>query len=155
MSVWTRLRDKDVLSGAIFAGAGVWFTAQSMSLSMGTTRSMGPGYLPALLSVLLIVFGIAVLVRGLLRGGGPIPALPLRGLIAIVAALLLFAFCVRRAGLGPTVFLMVLMTCLGSTQARPIPSIILAACIAVFCWAAFIWGLGLPLSLIGPWLGGY
>jgi hypothetical protein len=155
MSAWTKLREKDVLSGVIFAGLGVWFTAQSLNLTMGTTRSMGPGYLPTMLSVLLIGFGLVVLIRGLLRGVGPVSAIPMRGLIAVTAALLLFAFCVRGAGLGPTVFAMVLVTCLGSTRARPIPSIILAAALAAFCWAAFIWGLGLPLSMIGPWLGGY
>ena len=155
MSGWSRLSDKDVLSGAIFAGVGLWFTAQSMNLTMGTTRSMGPGYLPMLLSVVLIAFGLAVLARGLLRGAGPVTAVPLRGLLAVVAALLIFAFCTRGAGLVPTVFAMVLVTCLGSRRARPVPSVILAAALALFCMVAFIWGLGLPLRVIGPWLGGY
>jgi putative tricarboxylic transport membrane protein len=155
MSGWSKLRDKDVLSGAIFAGIGVWFTAQSLNLSLGSPRSMGPGYLPTALSLLLLAFGLAVLVRGVLRGAGPVSTVPLRGLVAVIAALLIFAFCVRGAGLGPTVFVVVLVTCLGSTRARPVPSVLLAAGVAVFCWAAFIWGLGLPLSMIGPWLGGY
>lgn len=155
MSALSKLRDKDVLSGAIFSGVGVWFTAQSLNLSMGSLRSMGPGYLPVALSLLLLGFGVAVLLRGVLRGAGGMAGIPLRGLAAVIGALLIFAFCVRGAGLGPTVFVMVLVTCLGSTKARPIPSVILAAGLAVFGWAAFIWGLGLPLSMIGPWLGGY
>lgn len=155
MSVWSKLRDKDVLSGSIFSAVGVWFTAQSLNLSMGSLRSMGPGYLPAALSLLLLGFGAVVLLRGVLRGAGGISAIPLRGLAAVIGALLIFAFCVRGAGLAPTVFTMVLVTCLGSMKARPVPSIILAAGLAVFSWAAFIWGLGLPLSVIGPWLGGY
>ena len=155
MNAWSKLRDKDVLSGAIFVGLGIWFAAQSSHLTMGTTRAMGPGYLPVLLSVVLALFGLAVLIRGLLRGVGPVAAIPLRGLAAVSAALLLFSFCVRGAGLVPTVFAMVLITCLGSTRARPLPSVILAAGLAVFCWAAFILGLGLPLSVVGPWLGGY
>lgn len=155
MSGWSKLRDKDVLSGAVFVGLGAAFTLQSFNLSMGSLRSMGPGYLPAALSVLLIGFGLAVLARGLLRGSGSLSAVPLRGLLAIVAALLIFAFCVRGAGLGPSVFAMVLVACLGSAKARPVPSMLLALGMVVFCWAAFIQGLGLPLSLIGPWLGGY
>jgi hypothetical protein len=152
---WTKLRDKDVLSGAIFVGVGVWFSVQSLNLSLGTPRSMGPGYLPTALSLMLLAFGLAIFLRGLVRGVGPISAIPLRGLVAVVAALLIFALCVRGAGLGPTVFVVVLVTCLGSARARPIPSVVLAAGMAIFSWAAFVWGLGLPLSMIGPWLGGY
>ncbi|MDP2779286.1 tripartite tricarboxylate transporter TctB family protein [Devosia sp.] len=155
MSAWSKLQDKDVLSGAIFAGVGVWFTVQSLNLSMGSARSMGPGYLPTALSLLLLAFGVAILVRGVIRGVGPVSKIPLRGLVAVIAALLIFAFCVRGAGLVPTVFVVVLVTCLGSTRAQPLPSVLLAGGVAIFCWAAFIWGLGLPLSMIGPWLGGY
>ncbi len=155
MSAWSKLRDKDVLSGAIFSGVGVWFMGQSLNLSMGSMRSMGPGYLPVALSLMLLAFGIAVLVRGVLRGVGEMQGIPLRGLAAVIGALLIFAFCVRGAGLGPTVFVMVLVTCLGSAKSRLVPSVILAAGLAIFSWLAFIQGLGLPLSLIGPWLGGY
>jgi hypothetical protein len=155
MNALAKLRDKDVLSGAVFAGVGIWFTAQSVRLTMGTTRAMGPGYLPTLLSVVLIGFGLAILIRGLLRGVGPVGKVPVRGLVAVTAALLIFAFCVRGAGLVPTVFVMVLVTCLGSRRAKPIPSVLLALGLAVFCWAAFILGLGLPLSMVGPWLGRY
>lgn len=155
MSILSKLRDKDVLSGAIFAGTGLAFTIQSFDLSMGTPAAMGPGYMPAVLSVLLIGFGLAVLARGLLRGGGIIPAVSVRGLAAIIAALLIFAFSVRGAGLGPSVFVMVLVSCLGSTRARPLPSLLLALGLTAFCWAVFVFALGLPLSLIGPWLGGF
>jgi hypothetical protein len=35
-----------------------------------------------------------------------------------------------------------------------LPALALIAGLTLFCIAVFDWGLGLPLSPIGPWLGG-
>lgn len=155
MTFMARFRDKDTLSGAIFFGTGLVFLLQSTGLSFGSTRSMGPGFLPLLLSGLLCLFGAAVMGRGLLRGTTPANGLSLRGLASVVAALLIFSFCVRGAGVAPTVMAVVLTACLGSAKSRVVPSMILAVVLAAFSCITFVWALGLPLSIVGPWFSGY
>ena len=151
MSLLARFRDKDTLSGAIFLGTGLVFLLQSNGLSFGSTRSMGPGFLPLLLSVLLCLFGGTIMARGLLRGTGPTSHFSLRALVSVVVALLIFAFCVRDAGVAPTVTIVVLTACLGSAKSRLVPSLILALALAAFSCVVFVWALGLPLSVFGPW----
>ncbi len=155
MSPMARFRDKDTLSGAIFFGTGLVFLSQSVALSFGTTRSMGPGFLPVILSGLLCLFGGVVMLRGFKRAAAPATGIPPRGLAAVVSALLIFASCVRGAGVAPTVMAVVLTAALGSQKSRLIPSLLLAISLAVFSCVTFVWALGLPLSIIGPWLGGY
>jgi putative tricarboxylic transport membrane protein len=50
--------------------------------------------------------------------------------------------------------LLVIISALASSQFRWVPTIALAAGLTVFCAFVFIKGLGVPLPLIGPWLGG-
>lgn len=155
MSLLARFRDKDTMSGAIFLGTGLIFLLQSGGLSFGSTRSMGPGFLPLLLSALLCVFGGVVMARGILRGTGEANSFSVRALASVVAALLIFAFCVRDAGVAPTVTVVVLTACLGSAKSRVVPSVILALALAAFSCVIFVWALGLPLSVFGPWFPFY
>lgn len=155
MRILTLLRDKDVLSGLTFVALSLMFGIMSESLSMGTVATMGPGLLPLALSVLLGGLGTVVLTRGLLRPVDAIPRFAVRGMAAIAAGLLIFALGVRGAGLGPSVFAMVLVTSLGSRKSRPVPALVLAFGLTAFCWAAFVVFLKLPFFLIGPWFGGF
>ena len=54
-----RLFSKDLWSGLMFAGFGVLALVMGNSLAVGTAIRMGPGYVPRMLSYILIGLGVA------------------------------------------------------------------------------------------------
>uniref|UniRef100_UPI002FDE9823 tripartite tricarboxylate transporter TctB family protein n=1 Tax=Pelomicrobium sp. TaxID=2815319 RepID=UPI002FDE9823 len=67
---------------------------------------------------------------------------------------LLFGALVRGAGLVPATAVLVLVSAYASVYFRWFPSLALAAGLTLFCALVFVYALGLPLPLLGPWLGG-
>ena len=61
---------------------------------------------------------------------------------------------VRGAGLVVALPILVILSARASAHFRWRPTLILAAGLTVFCVAVFLKGLGVPLPVLGPWLGG-
>jgi putative tricarboxylic transport membrane protein len=76
-------------------------------------------------------------------------------LAVVVASVIFFGLAVGPLGFLPTLAFAVMLSTMASMRFRVISSILLTAGLVVLCWAVFIRGIGLPLQLIGPWLGGY
>jgi len=146
---------KDVLSGLLFIALAVIFGLQTQQLAMGTAVRMGPGYFPLLLSVLMGVFGLIVLINGLRFEGDRTTSIAWRALILLTACTVFFGAAIRPLGFLPTLGITVFVSALASQKFRLTTALAITAVMVVFCWAVFILGLGLPLSLLGPWLGGY
>lgn len=145
---------KDVLAGAIFIAIALTFFFAARILPFGSTGRMGPGYFPLVLSVLLGGTGVLVLVRGLfVTGEAPSPPAT-RGLICVVLGAVIFAATVRSAGFAPALAVSILVTSFAHPGFRIIPSLILAAAVVSASCLIFIFGLGLPWPLLGPWFTG-
>lgn len=136
----------------VFIGIGVIFLVVGYKYRLGTASSMGPGYLPRLVSILLILVGLATAARGLLGAERTMDRLAMKPLVSIILAMLSFALLVRGAGLIPAVIATVWLGAMGSTRLTPGPTLLLSVLLAVFSWAVFSWGLGLPLPAFGSWL---
>ncbi len=144
---------KDFLAGMVFVAFGLAFAYAAWNYDLGTAIRMGPGLFPFALGILLILLGIMVLVEGMVAGeGGPVGVVPWRGLVLIIAAVLFFGFFVRRLGIVPSLFVTVLLAALSSIRTGILAALILALALTVFCTLIFIYALGLPLPLLGPWL---
>lgn len=118
------------------------------SYPIGTTLRMGAGYFPVVLSVLLILFGIALMLRAIgstdsIKGGWS-----LRALIALPLSLALFGVLLDRAGFIPALFVLVFGSALAGHEFKLLEVLALAAGLTVMCVAVFIYGLGLPYPLI-------
>lgn len=148
-------RLRDALAGGIFVALGLIFMVAALGLERGTALRMGPGYFPLLLAGLLILIGAAVAFRALREEAAAIHmhAVPWRGMILILAAPVLFGVTVRGLGLLPAIAIVAAISSFASRRM----TIVLAAGITVlltaFCVLVFNVGLGLPIRLIGPWLG--
>ena len=59
----------DRLSGAFLVLVGLFVVWERRVLPLGTTSHPGPGYVPLLLAILLIVFGAILIARG--KGARP------------------------------------------------------------------------------------
>ena len=148
-----RVNKKDLAAGTIFAAIGVLYGIESLTLNLGTTLRMGPGAFPLLLSGVLVVLGFAIAVRGISLPTGSYGTVPWRGLVAVLAAPVLFGLTVRGLGLVPSVALVVVLSSLGNRRVDFRFAVVLSVVLALCCWLIFRVGLGISLAPIGPWLG--
>ena len=144
---------KDFWTGLIYlaVGAGVIFIARNYSV--GTASRMGPGYFPLALSGLLIVFGLAAVVRSFLVQGEPIGAFAWKPMVLVLVGTALFGALISTLGLIIALLALVLTSAAASEKFRFDwrAALGLVALIA-FCSLVFVKGLGVPMPLFGPWL---
>jgi hypothetical protein len=145
---------KDFWTGLIyiFFGSGAILIARDYP--MGTALKMGPAYFPNVLGGVLIFIGLLSVIRSLLKPGTPIGEFSFKGLALVVLSVVLFGLVVRGAGLLIALPLLVLVSASASKKFRWGPSLLLAGGLTLFCAFVFLKGLGIPLSLLGPWFGG-
>ena len=72
------------LSGAIFTCTGAFFAVQAYTLGIGSAMQMGSGFFPMLLSIVLIVLGLVLILRGLRAESEPVGEFAVRGILLIL-----------------------------------------------------------------------
>jgi hypothetical protein len=145
---------KDFWTGLIYIFFGGSAVVIARGYSMGTAVKMGPAYFPTILGGLLAAIGAIAVIRSFIVPGTPITAFSFKGLILVSVSTLVFGFVVRGAGLAVALPLLVVISAVASTRFRWRPTLIMAAGLTISCILVFLKGLGIPLPIIGPWLGG-
>jgi hypothetical protein len=145
---------KDFWAGLIYIFFGSSAILVGRDYSMGTAFRMGPAYFPTILGGLLIVIGAISVLRSFIAVGDPIGQLTLRGLVLVTGSILLFGYLVRGLGVALALPGLVIVSAYASTKFRWGPTFIMAVGLTVFCVLVFLKGLGVPLPVLGPWLGG-
>ncbi|CAH1652034.1 Putative tricarboxylic transport membrane protein [Hyphomicrobiales bacterium] len=143
-------RKRDVWSGAAMAATGLGFLMMSFDYPMGTGRNIGAGAFPAIVAGLLVLVGVAVAIRGALEHGQQLNWVSLKPFALIIAAIVAFAALLPSAGFIMATGVLVVICAMAHPQFRPLNAFILAAAVIAFGAAVFIYGLGLPIKLIGP-----
>ena len=148
-------RLRDALAGAIFIALGIAFGIGAVQLPLGSALRMGPGYFPLMLAALLVLIGAIIVLQALREEsvGIKMHAVPWRGLILILAAPVVFGLTVRGLGLLPAILLVTLISSFASRRMGVLLALAITVCLTVFCVLVFNVALGLPIRLIGPWLG--
>jgi len=145
---------KDFWSGLLFLGVGGAVVLLARNYQLGTALKMGPGYFPTALGGLLAVVGLIAIARSFIRPGAAIEPFHWKLLLIVLGATLLFGVLVRNAGLIAAVTVLVVMAAFASVYFRWRVAIALTAGLIIFSVIVFVKALGLPIPLIGPWLGG-
>jgi putative tricarboxylic transport membrane protein len=145
---------RDFWTGLVYVAFGTAAVVLARGYGLGTTLRMGPGYFPTVLGAALVGIGIVSLARAWLREGSPVGPLRLTGLLAVCGATLAFGLLVRGVGLVVALPVLVIMSAYASTHFRWRPTLALAVGLTLFCVAVFLKGLGVPVPVVGPWLGG-
>lgn len=145
---------KDFYAGLLFILFGAAFMWVAQDYSFGTARRMGPAFFPVILSGILIAIGIVISARGIMVSEEPMRGFTLKGLVLVIVSTLLFGFLVRSAGVPIATAVLVAVSAYASQRFNWKPTLVLAIGIAVFCVVVFIYALGLPMPVRGPWLGG-
>ncbi len=156
---------KDFFSGLLFLGIGVAFAWGATTYKVGVADSMGPGYFPLLLGVLMTIMGILITVKslaletesgdkiggwawkplvyilgsnlafGVLLGGLPSIKLPATGIIAGIYALTIIASLASRRFNLRQVLILATVLAVGSYLA-----FIVLLKLQIPVWPAFITG---------------
>ncbi len=149
----TRIRNpQDFWAGLLFLSIGfaaAWF---GRVYAFGAATKMGPGYLPAVLSWMLIGLGAFLCLRGVIGMGPQLERSLMRPQTFVLAAIIVFAFMIERFGLAPAVGVVTVVAALASREMRWIETLILAIGLAVLCVVLFVRLLGQPLTI---WTWGF
>jgi putative tricarboxylic transport membrane protein len=145
---------RDFWTGIIYVAVGAGALTIARDYEVGTAFRMGPAYFPTVLGGLLVLIGLLSFGRAALRPGEPLPPARIKGLATVTVATLGFGALVRGAGLVVALPVLVVVSAAASARFRWGPALALAAGLTLFCAAVFLKGLGVPIPLRGPWLGG-
>jgi hypothetical protein len=140
---------KDFYTGLLFMLFGAAFTWGAARYDMGTAARMGAGYFPFMLGGLLTLLGVIVFTRSLVRASddsrvGRIffkPGLLMFGSIAAFALLL------RTAGLVVSIFAIIVISSMASSESRFKETLISAVVLCIASLAVFVYGLNLQIPV--------
>ena len=144
----TTLDNKDVWAGLFLIVIGGVAAVIARNYTFGTALRMGPGFFPTILSGFLILSGLYILANGLRSGERIEGSWPLRVLIVLPLALILFGVLIDRAGFIPAMLVLIFGSGLSGTDFRPIEMILFSVMLTALCAVVFVWALGLPYPLI-------
>jgi hypothetical protein len=126
----------------------------SFTHDVGTPASMGPGFFPCAIGVLLTLTGALIAISATAQAEDEDPtaahahALPdLRGTVCIVLSVLAFIFCGQFLGLAPATFAIVFIAALGDRSNTVVEAAVLALVMSVAAAIIFWWALGLQMPL--------
>jgi Tripartite tricarboxylate transporter TctB family len=147
---------RDYYGGALMCLIGLGAAVQGFNYSFGSLTSMGPGFFPTCLGVILILLGVGIAgtakrpaLRAMARddgareAGGP----QWRGWICILLSIVAFVVLGKWGGLLPASFAITFISAFGDRDNTWKSALILASIIAVVSAVIFWWLLQLQLPL--------
>lgn len=151
-------RDLQSVGGGLMLVALAAFGLWAMrDLESGALGSLGPGGLPRATAILVAIVGLALVVQGFGGHGERIPSFSLRGVLVVLAAILVFALTIRPVSLGAFTTpglglvvsgpLCVFIAGLASREARWSELAVLACALTAFCMVLFGDLLNLPIPV--------
>ena len=149
-STQRRLDLQDLLFGGFLLVFAVAVTAATWKLRVGTAASMGPGYMPRVLSVGIAAFGVYFVVRGAVKPFHAIDPPRPRAVLGILAAVALFALLAPTAGLAVAALATIVAAGLASAETRFLENLLFGVAMAVAVVLLFVKALSLPVPA-WPW----
>jgi len=140
--------NKDFWAGMMLIGTGAAAIFIAWHYPFGSTLRIGSGFFPRVLGGILILFGIYVMVRGLCKSEKIHGNWSLRALIVLPLSMILFGVLMEHAGFIPALAVLIFGSAAASREFKFVEVLLFTAFLVVLSVAMFIWGLGLPFSLI-------
>lgn len=131
--------------GLISISIVFWLQVASLPVLHGTT--LGPGGLPKIAAGATVLFGLIFCWRGFGGTKTPPQHLGIRGLVAIVAAVLVFAFGLERFGLLLSGAAAAFLAALGASDRRTTELAVFPVVLSAACALLFVGLLGVPVPV--------
>ena len=150
-------RKRDFYAGVLMVLFGLVAAVKGPTYRTGTLMHMGPGFMPTVLGVVLILLGLLIAATAAATPPGDdetiLPAHPQWwGWFCILAGPVLFMICGSYGGLIPAVFACVFVSALGDRTATWKSALVLAAIVTVFGVTLFSYLLQVPMPVL-EWRG--
>lgn len=148
----SRFLSKDFLSGLMFIAFGLAALYFGQKLALGTTVRMGPGYVPRMLSIILLGLGGLICVVALVTGGEMVERPKWKPITLVTIGIVCFALLFERAGLLPALVVLVLISSLAGEEFKLVEVIGNIVALSILCTLVFKVGLGMNISILrGVW----
>jgi hypothetical protein len=145
---------RDFYAGLLFVAFGLAALVIAQSYPLGTASRMGPGYFPRVLGILLVALGALQTLIGM-RGKSGFPLeCHWRPLFILLASVSLFILLTTWLGLIVAALVLVFVSSAATAEFRWREALIAGAVQGVAAAALFVYGLGLPLPVWPPFIGG-
>ena len=147
-----RFLSKDFLSGLMFIGFGLLAIYFGQKLAQGTAVRMGPGYVPRMLSYILLGLGALICVFALVQGSEPVEKPKWKPITMVTIGIVCFALLFERTGMLPALVVLVFISSLGGEEFKLTEVLGNMVVLAILCTLVFKIGLGMNISIIqGVW----
>lgn len=138
---------QNMVGGLLLIALAIFAFWQIGDLAVGRAMKMGPGYFPSLLAGGIALCGLILVVTSIRRPGEPLEPWPLKRIVPVLLALVVFAVTIRPLGMVAAGLLLTLLSTLGATDRKWRESAIFAVCIVAVSAVLFPTLLGLPLPI--------
>jgi hypothetical protein len=159
MTVKVFQNKRDYYAGGLMMIIGAIAGTIATTYDLGSLRGIGPGFFPLVLSVLLVVLGVAIMITATQpasAAGRRGPAVhgdrlgpDWRGWPAIFLAVIAFVVLADFAGLAPATFACVFVAALGDRDNDLKSAALLALGLTVFAVVVLAWGLEVQMPVFG------
>ena len=139
---------QDIVSGIATIGLAIVTLIALSSIPQTSYQAIAPDLFPRLCAYGLILGGLVLIGRGILRGGAGVGLPPPRALLAVLAGVIAFGVIAPRAGYAPAGFLTLVISGLGSNDLKLRQLIIVSAGLIVFSVVLFSYVLKLPMPVL-------
>ena len=153
------VRKRDFCAGGLMVLLGLGVALKGTTYRAGTLMHMGPGFLPTVLGIILVLIGIAIAAVALSPADNEenqsiLPEQPQWwAWLCILMSPVFFIFFGRYFGMAPGTFACVFIAALGDKNATLRSSIVLSAIVTIFGVGLFSYFLQVPMPIF-TWRGG-
>ena len=136
---------QDVAAGAVVIAFAMAVLVALSRIPTAKYQAISPDLFPRVCALALIASGIALMMRGLLRNGPAFAWPPWRGVVLVVASVVVFGVVAPRLGYAIAGFLTMVIAGLAAKDAKPLKLVIFAAGMIAFSVALFSYVLKVPM----------
>lgn len=147
-----RFLSKDFLSGVMFIAFGLTALYFGRNLAVGTTVRMGPGYVPHMLSYIMLALGLIIAVLALVYGGEKVEAPKWKPITMVTIGIVVFALLFETTGMFPALVALILIASLGGDEFKLWEVLVNIVVLTILCILVFKVGLSMNIAIInGVW----
>ncbi|MBM3644812.1 MAG: tripartite tricarboxylate transporter TctB family protein [Alphaproteobacteria bacterium] len=147
-----KLLSKDFLSGVMFIAFGLIALYFGQKLALGTPVRMGPGYVPRMLSFILIGLGLVICIVAVATSPEPTEKPRWKPIGLVTLGVVCFGLLFERAGLLPAMIALIFIASNAGEEFDLKEVIGNMVALAILCTLVFKVGLGMNISIVkGIW----
>lgn len=143
----SRIDWQDLLFGLFLTGVAAGTLFVTRHLTVGSAADMGPGYMPRIVALGLLAFGLFFTARGCMRAGVAIAPVQARPLLAVLGAVGIFAFTAEWLGLAIAAVVTVVVAGFATRERRPVETVLFALLLSAAAVLLFVKVLALPVPV--------